>query len=461
MFFLKRIQLLIIVLIGFHVSAQNFSKEDVHSDLSYLRTSLEEAHIDLYAYTTKEAFSRNFDKVLNEIQKDSLSLFEVTNLFRRVVVQANNAHTTIDFPVKDYFEHIYSGGTNFPLELVVENQKVLIRKNWSSNKEIKIGSELKSINGKSIEEILNRIYQQIPAERKYFKNAQLESFSFPRFYWQVFGQEKIFEVVVQQNEGRKTYKLNSIKAEDYETVRREFDVIKLGWKYEQLQNSIAYLRPGQFGGDLDKYKKFIDSAFVEVHKNKLSNLIIDLRNHPGGDDPFGDYLVSYFADKPFKWNSKFVLKTSALLKEHTRKKSDTTKAYAKSILSHKNGELYEYDMRFHQPQSMEKRYKGKVFVLVNRHSYSQSTVTAAQIQDYGFGTIVGEETAEYPNLHASLFEYQLPKTGIVVKVPKGKIFRVSGIDNGKGVIPDVIIKEEPTSDKDEILEGLLKRFSNN
>jgi C-terminal processing protease CtpA/Prc len=164
---------------------------------------------------------------------------------------------------------------------------------------------------------------------------------------------------------------------------------------------------------------------------------------------------------PLKWNSKFVLKTSALLKDHTRKKSDTTKAYTKSILSHKNGEIYEYDMKFYQPQSKETRYKGKVFVLVNRHSYSQSTVTAAQIQDYGFGTIVGEETAEFPNLHASLFEYQLPKTGITVKVPKGKISRISGIDNGKGVIPDVLIKEESTNNKDEILEGLLKQISTN
>jgi hypothetical protein len=173
MVFLNRFLFSLLILVGFHVSAQNFSKEDVMSDLEYLRTSLDEAHIDLYAYTTKEAFNKNFENVKDEIQKDSLSLFEVTNLFRRVVVQANNAHTTIDFPVKDYFDHIYSGGTNFPLELVVVNQKVLIRKNWSSNKEIKIGAELKSINGKTIEEILNRIYQQIPAERLYFKNAQL------------------------------------------------------------------------------------------------------------------------------------------------------------------------------------------------------------------------------------------------------------------------------------------------
>ena len=191
---------------------------------------------------------------------------------------------------------------------------------------------------------------------------------------------------------------------------------------------------------------------------KYKNLIIDLRNNAGGDDSFSDYLVSYIANRPFKWSSKFQLKTSALLKTNVRQTKDTTNAYWKSFLEHNNGEVYAYDFGYYEPQPQIKRYQGNVYVLINRQSYSQSAVTASQIQDYGFGQIVGEETAEFPNLYASIFSYALPKTGIVVDVSKGKIQRVKGIDTKKGVIPDIFIKDHLLDEKDEILEEIIKKI---
>ncbi len=455
----KHIPVFITVILSIQISAQHFSREDVLFDLEYLRSSLEETHFDLYAYTSKEAFEQNYSGVKKQVKKDSLSLLEVINLFQKVVSKANNAHTRIVFPVQPYIAFAESGGSIFPLEVAIENGKALVRKNWSANTNIKTGAELKSINGMPINEVFKKIYPQISAERLYFKNAQLEGFTLPRFYWQVFGEQKEFEVEIVQNGGHSTQKLKAIKAmEDYEMKRD--DILKRDWDLKYLSNSSVYLRPGEFSGDEDKYRRFIDSSFVDINAKKLNNLIIDLRNHPGGDDAFGDYLVSYIADKPFKWTSKFQLKTSAILKEDVRQTKDTTETYWKSVLEHKNGEIYEYDFDFYEPQPQVKSYQGKVYILVNRQSYSQSAVTASQIQDYGFGQIVGEETAEFPNLYASIFSYKLPKTEINVDVSKGKIQRISGVDNKKGVIPDILIKDHLLDEKDEILDGLLKQIEN-
>ena len=446
-------------LLSLQISAQQFSKEDVLFDLEYLKSSLEETHFDLYAYTSKEDFEKNYSEVKNQIQNDSLSLLEITNHFQKVISKANNAHTRIVFPVQPYIAYAESGGTVFPLEVAIENGKALVRKNWSTNTTISIGAELKTINGMPINEVFKKIYPQISAERLYFKHAQLEGFTLPRFYWQVFGQQEVFEVEIVQKGNRSTQKLQAIKAmEEYEMKRD--DILKYDRDLKYLSNSAVYLRPGEFGGDEDKYRQFIDSAFVDINAKKPKNLIIDLRNHSGGDDSFGDYLVSYIADKPFKWASKFQLKSSSILKEDVRQTKDTTETYWKSILEHKNGEIYDYDFDFYKPQPRVKRYQGDVYVLVNRQSYSQSTVTASQIQDYGFGQIVGEETAEYPNLLASIFAYNLPKTGINVDISKGKIQRISGIDNNKGVIPDILIKDHLLDENDEILDGLLKQIAN-
>jgi len=243
--------------------------------------------------------------------------------------------------------------------------------------------------------------------------------------------------------------------EAYE-MKRE-DILKHEKLLKMLSNETTYMRPGDFGGDFKKYKHFIDSSFVAI-KNK-ENLIIDLRNHSGGDNKFGDYLVSYIADKPFQWTSKFQLKTSFLLKQNTRKTKDTTQQYWKAILEHKNGEIYDYNFDLYQPKTLSKRYQGKVYLLINRQSYSQSTVTAAQIQDYGFATLVGEETAEFPNLYASIFNYKLPRTNISVDISKGKINRLNDtLDPKKGVIPEIMIKDHLLDEKDEILEELVKKI---
>ncbi|WP_338759362.1 S41 family peptidase [Bernardetia sp. ABR2-2B] len=443
----------------FGQSSSMFSKEAVLEDLDYLYTSLKDAHYNLYAYTSKETFDSAYSSIKNSIQKDSLSLLETSNLYQKLAAFAKNGHTGITFPIQSYGEYVYAGGTLFPLEIAFEDNKPLIRKNWSDNQNIKIGSEVLSINGKSINEVLAKIYPQISAERLYFKNVKIELLSFPRFYWQMFGKQDSFEIEVKEDGKTQKYTLKAVKGiEEYEMKRNE--IINPSRELKFIKKS-AYLHVGNFSGDEKLYQNFIDSAFTEIKKQKSKNLIIDIRNHGGGDDSFSDYLISYFANKPFKWNSEFTLKTSKFLKEHTRQNFDTTEVYWQKVLTKKDGEIYKYEFEEYQPQTKKKRFKGKVYVLVNRQSHSQSAVTAAQIQDYDFATIVGEETGDYPSLYASIFQYSLPNTKIPIAVSKGYIVRINGSKKQEGVIPDIIIKDYLLDEDDEILNELLKKINDN
>lgn len=441
------------------VSAQEaFTKEQILSDMAYLKTTLEKAHYNLYAHTPKKEFDHNYEVVKQSVDKDSFDLLEATSLMQRIISKANNGHTEIGFPGQSYGTYAYAGGTIFPLEIAFEDGKALVRKNWSGNDSIKVGSEILAINGESMEQILTKIYPQLSAERPYFKNAKIELYSFPRLYWQVFGRVDTFSVEMVSDGKPTTYTLKAVDVIDgYEMKRNEVIDSKMQLKF---MDKAAYLNPGGFGGDEAKYQQFIDSSFAQIKTKKSESLIIDLRNNPGGNDSFSDYLVSYIADRPFTWSSHFSLKTSAVLKEHTRKHSDTTKTYFKEILAHKNGSIYEYYFEDHQPQPKEKRFTGKVYVLVNRQSHSQSAVTAAQIQDYGFGTLVGEETGEFPTLYASQFQFELPNTGITVNISKGYSIRVNGSTKAEGVVPDIFIEDHLLDEQDEILNGLLAQLQN-
>ena len=126
------------------------------------------------------------------------------------------------------------------------------------------------------------------------------------------------------------------------------------------------------------------------------------------------------------------------------------------IESLEDGTVYPYIFDPYPPQPMENRFSGNVYVLVNRQTHSQAAVMAAQMQDYGFATIVGEETGDFPSLCASQYSFGLPITGLNVKVSKGHIVRVNGSKAPEGVIPDIIIKDHLLDEDDEILAGLLE-----
>ena len=88
----------------------------------------------------------------------------------------------------------------------------------------------------------------------------------------------------------------------------------------------------------------------------------------------------------------------------------------------------------------------------------QAAVAAAQIQDYGWGTIVGEETGEFPSLYASIFPFFLPETGIRGTISKARMVRINGSEAQEGVMPDIVIRDHLLDEEDEILEGLLERL---
>ena len=434
-----------------------FSRAAVLDDLAYLHDSLAEAHYDAFAYVTREELAAVHARVRESVTEETFSLLEATNTLQRLITAIDNGHTEISFPGGAYREYAYAGGTVFPLEVALEDGKALVRKNFSTDEGVAIGAELVSIDGEPLDDVLARLSPHISAERPYFRNAKIELYSLPRLYWQVYGQRDEFSVEIRTDDTMRKYVLPAVSLIDgYEMKRTEVVDARMTLTFI---DSVAYLDPGPFGGDENAYRAFIDDAFGQILERGAATLIIDLRNNPGGNDSFSDYLVSYIADEPFRWYSTFSLKTSRLLKAHTRANGDPASAYSKAILAREDGEVFDYEFDPYTPQPEKNRFIGRVYVLINRQSHSQAAVTAAQIQDYGFGTLVGEETGEYPSLYASQFQYRLPNTGIEVKVSKGRIVRVSGSEKQEGVIPEIAIRDRLLDDTDEILDGLLERLN--
>jgi C-terminal processing protease CtpA/Prc len=249
-------------------------------------------------------------------------------------------------------------------------------------------------------------------------------------------------------------------------VKREFRFI----------DGIAYLKPGPFYNvsgssyfDTTAFDDLLASAFAQIRTRNSRQLILDLRNNPGGESFFSDRLVAYFATKPFHFASKFYLRTSRVSKESFSRDvppllkgapptiAREVQRQLDAVLSHEDGERFEFPIPEYPAHPETRRFTGDVYVLINRHSYSNATTTAALLQDYGFGVLVGEETADLPTSYASVSSFTLARTKLRVTYPRSYFVRPSGDRQVRGVVPDYAVDQDLFTREDEILRFAVQR----
>jgi len=188
--------------------------------------------------------------------------------------------------------------------------------------------------------------------------------------------------------------------------------------------------------------------------------------NPGGNNSFSDPMVAWFADEPFRFASSFRVKSSEQAEAANQMRlndgaepGSISFNYAEHYASTPHGEIFEVDIPLMQPRVGE-RFEGEVYVLVDRMSYSNAVTTAALIQDYGFGTIIGEKTSDFATTYGAMEKFSLLKTGIEVGFPKAHIVRPSGDMTPDGVTPDTIVERPLVPGKtDSVLEMAMQLIS--
>ncbi len=160
----------------------------------------------------------------------------------------------------------------------------------------------------------------------------------------------------------------------------------------------------------------VSRLLVDLMKQNIDGLIIDLRNNGGGSLAEVNNLVGLFIDQ------------GPTVQVHN------SKGRTDILADMDAGELYT----------------GPLLVLTNRLSASASEIFAGAIQDYGRGLIVGSQTFGKGTVQTliPLFRGQM-------KVTNAKFYRVSGESTQhRGVIPDIAYPE--IYDVDKIGESALE-----
>lgn len=355
-----------------------------------------------------------------------------------------------------------------PLSIRYIGDRLMIASDMSGNSPSLDGAEILSLNAVPAAELEARLTAHLSADNPYLARTMLE-FRFIPLLWLELGSPAAYELEIADSDGtRRTVTVPALTRDQLVLNETDFE---LDWderRYE-LMGNVGYLRPGPFYNnapgaedmwDNSAFTAFIDEAFGAFLAADVPAVLIDLRANPGGDNSFSDHMVAWYADQPFRFASNFFVRVSEQATASNARRltpGDTgsiSARFAAAFADAAPGDIIDFDLGDTPPRE-GRRYEGQVYLLIDRHSYSNTVTVAALSQDYGFARILGEETSDLASTHGAMEQFTLPRTGIVVNFPKAHIIRPSGDISSRGVIPEIHITSPLRSAQDDALAEAL------
>lgn len=431
--------------------------EKLEFDLKVLKEVLEKSHPGLYWYQTKGEFEDACQSIQSSIG-DGKTEHEFFKLVNPLVAGINCGHTSA-WLSNCFYEHVEAKG-NFgylPIDILLVNDKMYLRKNYSENAQLKPGAQILSINGKPSREIIHQMLRHESSDG-YNTTAQhlfIEG-NFYEFYTLLFGDTKDFKAthnyeITFVDEWGDTH-VSKLKGLDYtqSVALRSFSestpnqASYFNYKIiDSLSTAILSVKTFESG----KCKSFFRKSFRAIKKNKVQNLIIDLRGNDGGADRFGSLLYSYLASDDFFYYKKLELVIDSpkdSIFKYTQFPSVLKMIYALNLvepdttgrnlvknIAHKN-------LRKKAFCPHKNAFHGKAYILIDGGSFSVTSEFAAIAHHNNRAIFIGQETGGgyCGNTSGAFIFLKLPYSGISVRIPTVRYYSyVSTCHYGKGILP--------------------------
>ena len=443
---MKKLVLFLLVLcfsVNGGFSQTKLSAEQLLYDLDYLFNKLEYIHPNLYAYTPEDEIDQAISSIKSEI-RDSMNSVDFWLRVSPIVNSLDHGHTGItpqNSEVNRYIGELQKTGFSyFPFSILIIDSNIYVHDIYTDTKVIERGNRVISINGINASDILFKLINYENGERMEYRLYYVER----GFIWNyplIYPNSK-YKVVYMNKGVEKTILLNGISEQETdEYAAKVFSVYKKNYRFKIVENNIACIEYNQCH-DYDNFKLFLDSAFTIIKHDKITNLIIDIRKNEGGDSRLNALLLTYLTYKPFYECSKHIEKITSDIR--------TTNEYYSQFSKDTILKLTKYQYYENKPEN-HLSFKGKVFLLTGIATFSSGTELAMLIKDFELGEIIGQETGGIPTGYGDRFNFELPNTKTKVSVSYKWSLRPSGIDDDRGVIPDIILKpslQNLLSDKD-------------
>jgi C-terminal processing protease CtpA/Prc len=449
------------------------SPDLLRADMDLFVRTIEEIGVDPYINLSKDAFYKEI-KILKDGIDRPLTRREAMLRFVPVVNELRLSHTYPFIPWKLFEEKsLYdrNGGKYLPLDVKIEDNRLWIADNYSPAK-IPAGEEIIAINGVSSKALIDNLYRYAAGATRFAKLMDIRD-GFPIQLWWVYDFQGPFNIKTKKS----VYSLSGLTSVELENLKsnrpnQEAKKENEQYEYRQMDSTTGLLNIRDFTiTDEAKYYGFLDSVFLQLRNQSIKNLIIDVRDNPGGGDDYGIEIIKYLYDQPFKAYSKFYYKKSKVMEDfsymflYPEDRNNPKMRMAANCLGdcqeeHDYGTYYECDNRAHDPKPDSIRFRGNIYVLSNYKVYSAANCFVGLIKDYRIGKIIGTETGQSMSNDGQQCWFFLPHMNVMAGGSTTLCVRPNG-DPGteRGIIPDYEVfqsEEDKTRGVDAVMDFTMK-----
>ena len=459
----------VLILSGCGVSSHSFSTskkyspERLQKDYNVYQEILEEVHPGLYWYTSKDSMDRYFSWGREQL-KDSLTEGDFRKVLNYVTAKINCGHTSVR-PSKKYANYVDTTRLYrvFPLSLKLWNDTAVVAANLNRRDSLlKRGVQVNKINGRSIGEITDTLFNYIPTDG-YNTTHKYQALSNRGFmgslYTSLFGFADTYTIEYRDSAGATKYTTIKTYYPATDTFSRsavipprEVPHPSRKERKQRQRNSVRLLKIDSVNHvammDLNSFGRgygvqgFFRRSFKSLQKNKVGYLMIDVRGNGGGSVTNSTLISRYISDHKFKVGDS--LSAIAKKKKYSRyiKNDFFNRMFLTFFTKRKKDGNYHFqyfEKHYFKPKKRN-HYDGQVYILTGGNSFSATTLFASTLRRQENVTVVGEETGggAYGNSAWLIPDVTLPETGVRFRLPLFRLVINKDIPkNGKGVQPEV------------------------
>ena len=224
--------------------------------------------------------------------------------------------------------------------------------------------------------------------------------------------------------------------------------------YKQLKEDIYYLGIPSFNTDARSFDSIIVNQIIpQLEENKITHLIIDLRNNVGGNSSFLS-LMRFAYEKPFSIPGDFLFASPKLIQNYEISTNSTRRAILPKLRANLGGFVQRDSLRITLKENY--RYPKTISIIVNENSASSSEYFLILAKHSTKVKLYGRHTAGTLD-YSELLEPQKLSCGYSLMRPTTKSYwtDTSPIDN-KGILPDIDLSFYPDNEWVDIILDKLK-----